>query len=67
VSLARVLRFPKRKSLLDLNQDEIDRATVEFIEANKAVEVARRRRKHALDAIAELRVERERLVREGRK
>ena len=62
MALAELLRFPGRKTLLELNQEEIDRTTVEFSLANRAVEEARRKRKDVGNAIAELYQERERLV-----
>ena len=60
--MADILPFPKRKTLIELNQDEIDRATLEFIRANREIEDARRKRKHASDALSELYSERRALL-----
>lgn len=48
------LVLPKRKTLLDLNTDEIERTTVEFINANRAVNEAKRKLRHASDALEAL-------------
>ena len=58
--MATVLKFKPRKSALDLNADEIEKATVERL---KAYELLRR----CNADLAALRMERERLVREMRR
>lgn len=55
-----VLKWKPRRSLLDLNAEEIERLTVERL---KAYEVLRR----INSDLAETRLERERLVRNARK
>ena len=58
--MATVLKFKPRRSLLDLNADEIERATVERLKAYEAL--------RAINAdLGALRIERERLNRERRK
>ena len=58
--MATVLKFKPRRSALDLNADEIERATVERMEAYE-------RLRRCNGALAELRMDRERLVRELRR
>lgn len=57
--MSNVLKWKPRRSLLDLNAEEIERLTVERL---KAYEVLRR----INSDLAETRLERERLVRRGR-
>lgn len=58
--MSNVLKWKPRRSLLDLNAEEIERLTVERL---KAYEVLRR----INSDLAETRLERERLVRNARK
>jgi flagellar biosynthesis chaperone FliJ len=62
-----VLKFPKRKTLLELNQDELERATVEFSLANRAVMEARRKLRDISNALNELYRERASLLSKERK
>lgn len=66
MSLAKLLRFPKQKSALDQNTDELERITVEFITANRAVNEARLKLRHVSDALQECQAERARILREKR-
>jgi hypothetical protein len=61
-----VLKFPKRKTLLELNQDELERATLDVLRFNREIEEGRRKRKDAMNAVHELQMERQRLLREGK-
>jgi exonuclease VII small subunit len=62
-----VLKFPKRKTALELNQDELERATVEFSLANRAVMEARRKLRDVSNALSELYRERAALLTRERK
>ena len=58
-----VLKFPKRKTALELNQDELERATVERSKDYRALAEARQRWIASDNAVHELQMERQRLLR----
>jgi serine protease inhibitor len=58
-----VLKFPKRKTALELNQDELERATVERSHRYRELAEARQRWINADNAVHELQMERQRLLR----
>jgi exonuclease VII small subunit len=61
------LKVPHRKTLLELNQDELERATVEFSLANRAVNEAKRKLRDVSNALSELYTERSNLLNKAQK
>ena len=64
VSLGKLLKFPKRKTPLERNQDELERALIERTLRYKELAHARQRWIDADNAVHELRMERLGLVNE---
>lgn len=65
--MASILKFPRRKTLLELNQDELERATVERSQRYREMAEARQRWVNADNAVHELQMERRALMERGRK